>query len=397
VLTAIAAVLACVPALARASAVPAAVRIAARLHPGARYLAVAADGTPNDTGTASRSQAAVGGWVAAQWDLTGPYGIRAPQAWAVERRPGNRVVVAVLDTGIAYSDRAPYHRSPDIAPSSVVRGWDFVDNDPYPNDRNGHGTFVASVIAAAANNGYGMVGIAYDAKIMPVRVLDGDGTGTGGRIARGIRWAVNHGAQVINVSIELYDRFTLDPQSMTTDPAIRSAVSYAGAHHVLVVAAAGNAQSALVPSTRLGSDILYVGGSTEHGCLGDYSNYGPGMDIVAPGGGSDAAFAGDPRCTPDVRGRNILEVSFKRPYLGRFKLVRDSAGRPGFKGTSMAAPHATAAAALLIASGQLGAHPSPAAIQARLRGTALDLGAPGPDRHYGSGLLDVAAALGVPR
>src|SRR5205823_2659631 len=198
-------------------------------------------------------------------------------------------------TGIAYSDRAPYHRSPDIAPSSVVRGWDFVDNDPYPNDRNGHGTFVASEIAAAANNGYGMVGIAYDAKIMPVRVLDGDGTGTGGRIARGIRWAVNHGAQVINVSIELYDRFTLDPQSMTTNPAIRSAVSYAGAHHVLVVAAAGNAQSALVPSTRLGSDILYVGGSTEHGCLGDYSNYGPGMDIVAPGGGPDAGYRARPR------------------------------------------------------------------------------------------------------
>jgi serine protease len=164
-----------------------------------------------------------------------------------------------------------------------------------------------------------------------------------------------------------------------------------------VVAAAGNAQSSLVPSNRLGSDILYVGGSTEHGCLGDYSNFGPGVDLVAPGGGSDANFPGDARCTPAVHGRNILEVSFKRPNLGRFQLVRDSAGRPGFKGTSMAAPHATAAAALLIASHQLGAHPTPRAIQARLRATALDLGAPGVDRHYGAGLLDVAAALGVAR
>jgi hypothetical protein len=200
------------------------------------------------------------------------------------------VTVGIVDTGIAYADRGPFRRSPDIAPSRIVRGYDFVDGDPYPNDRNGHGTFVASTVAAAADNGYGMVGVAFQAKLMPVRVLDGDGAGTGTRIARGLRWAVDHGADVLNVSIELYDRLTLQAQSMTTDPAIRDAVRYAARHRVLVVAASGNSSSQSVPSTRLGGDILYVGGTTEHGCLGDYSNYGPGLDLVAPGGGRDADF-----------------------------------------------------------------------------------------------------------
>jgi serine protease len=363
-----------------------------------RLVARIADDQPDDTGLASRSAAAAGGWAQAQWDLTGPFGIDAPAAWPIARAggkaPGSGVVVAVLDIGLAYANRPPFARSPDISRNHVVAGYDFVANDPYPNDRHGHGTFVASTIIATPNNRYGMVGIAYGAKIMPVRVLDAGGSGQAGPIARGMRWAVDHGADVINVSIELVDQVTAAPESMTVDPQIRAAVRYAAAHDVLVVAAAGNSASPDVPSTRLGSDILYVGGSTEHGCLGDYSNFGKGMDLVAPGGGADAQISGDPHCTPDgARGRNVEQVSFKRPSLGDFKIIRDRSGRPGLSGTSMAAPHATAAVAVLMGAGALGPHPTPAEIQDRLRRTTRDLGPGAKHRYYGAGLLDVAAAL----
>jgi serine protease len=363
-----------------------------------RLVARVAGDEPDDTGLASRSAAAAGGWVNAQWDLTAPFGIDAPPAWplarATGRAPGAGVTVAVLDTGVAYANRPPFRRSPDISRNHVVAGWDFVANDPYPNDRHGHGTFVASTIIATPNNRYGMVGIAYGAKVMPVRVLDGNGAGKAGPIARGMRWAVDHGADVINVSIELVDQITAAPQSMTVDPLIRAAVNYAAAHNVLVVAAAGNSANPDVPSTRLGSDILYVGGSTEHGCLGEYSNFGRGVDLVAPGGGGDARISGDPHCTPDSsRGRNVEQVSFKRPSIDSFQIIRDRSGRPGLSGTSMAAPHATAVVALLQSSGVLGSHPTPTAIQNRMRATARPLGPGAKQRYYGAGLLDAAAAL----
>jgi serine protease len=365
---------------------------------GPRLVARLAEDGLDDTGLASRSAAAAGGWAQAQWDLTGPFGIDAPNAWplarAAGRAPGAGVIVAVVDTGLAYANRPPYRRSPDISAAHVVRGYDFIAGDPYPNDRQGHGTFVASTIIATPNNRYGMVGIAYGAKIMPVRVLNGDATGRAGPIARGMRWAVDHGANVINVSIELVDQITAAPESMTVDPQIREAVRYAAAHNVLVVGAAGNSASPDVPSTRLDADILYVGGSTEHGCLGEYSNFGRGVDLVAPGGGADAQIAGDPHCHPEAAlGRNIEQVSFKRPAIDSFRIIRDGNGRPGLSGTSMAAPHASAVVALVLGSGVLGAHPTPAEIQERLTTTARDLGPGASSRYYGAGLLDAAAAL----
>jgi len=363
-----------------------------------RLVARVAQDGPDDTGLATRSAAAAGGWAQAQWDLTGPFGVDAPGAWAMTRAagaaPGAGVTVAVLDTGLAYSSRAPFQRSPDISPSHVVRGYDFVDHDPYPNDEHGHGTFVASTIIATPNNEYGMVGIAYGAKVMPVRVLDSAGAGPAGPIARGMRWAVDHGANVINVSIELLDVLTGAPQSMTVDPLIRGAIRHAAAHGVVVVAAAGNLASPDVPSTRLGSDIIYVAGSTEHGCLGEYSNFGRGVDLVAPGGGEDAELAGDPHCNRAApRGRNVVQVSFKRPELRRFRVIRDGAGRTGLAGTSMAAPHVAATVALLLGAHVLGDQPTPGDVQRRLTRTARDLGPGAKRRYYGAGLVDAAAAL----
>ena len=116
--------------------------------------------------------------------------------------------MAVLDTGVAYANRGPFRRSPDLSRYGFVQGYDFVANTNLPNDRNGHGTFVASTIAEATNNHYGLTGLAFAARIMPVRVLDSQGEGEASTIAEGVRFAVKHGARVINLSLEFSSNVT---------------------------------------------------------------------------------------------------------------------------------------------------------------------------------------------
>jgi len=348
---------------------------------------------PSDPGIAGTPQ----GWQQVQWNFLAGVGVNAPDAWQHlidVRRPGGRgVVVAVLDTGVAYADRQRFRRSPDFRRKDFVRGYDFVDSDRFPNDENGHGTHVASTIGESTHNGTGVTGLAYGARIMPVRVLDEDGAGDSVDITAGIRYAVRHGADVINLSFEFDDGFR--QVSASEIPDILQALRYARRHNVLVVAAAGNQSRPSVAYPARYETVIGVGAITEHGCLADYSNTGRGIDIVAPGGGADAP--NDPACPeglPD--GRDIYQMTF--PWASAYGAPRTSSsyrrfGLPsGFVGTSMAAPHVSATAALAIASGVLGRRPTPKAIEDRLKATAVDIGSPGFDEAYGAGRIDAAAA-----
>jgi serine protease len=324
------------------------------------------------------------GWRQLQWNFAGPYGVDAAHAWAnliAAGAPGGRgVTVAVLDTGVAYPQASPPRGSPDLSGDLFVPGYDFVDGDAEPRDENGHGTQVASTIAESTNNGTGLAGLAYGVRIMPVRVLDRAGNGNADTIARGIRFAVQHEAKVINLSFN----FDLSVTSGEI-PQLLDALEAAHDRGTLVVAGAGNVagDSATYPARV--PHVLAVGASTEHGCLASYSNYGTGVDLVAPGGGNDADVEEDPHCRAGSSGRPVYQMSLLGRFLERF-------GITGSTGTSMAAPHVSATAALVVASGVLGRNPSPDAIADRLEQTARDLGAPGRDKLYGWGLVDAAKA-----
>ena len=333
---------------------------------------------PNDPGRGR-------GWQAIQWNFLAGQGVNAPDAWqhAIDAgAPGGRgVTVAVLDSGVAYSSRGRFRQSPDLAQTRFVQGYDFVDDDPHPHDENGHGTHVTSTIAESTNNGIGLTGLAYGASIMPVRVLDDHGEGDAATIANAIRFAVRRDADVINLSLE----FGTDVRAKEI-PSLLDALGFARRRGVLVVGAAGNEGDRILALPARSMNVFSVGATTEHGCLSDFSNLGRGLDIVAPGGGTDA-LEDDENCRPDERpGRPILQLTFDSGSLRRF-------GLPGsYEGTSMAAPHVSAAAALVLATRILGPDPSPAAVISHLKATARDLGPEGVDTRYGAGLLDAAAA-----
>jgi serine protease len=337
---------------------------------------------PNDPGLGG----APTDWEQLQWNFVGEFGVNAPEAWAnvaADGAPGGSgVIVAVLDTGVAYANRGRFRRSPDFGRYEFVKGYDFVAHNPYPNDHNGHGTFVASTIAEATNNHYGLTGLAYGVRLMPVRVLNSQGEGDASTIAEGVRFAVRHGAQVINLSLEFSSEVTA-----SDIPELIEALRYARRRGVLVVAAAGNEGHSTIAYPARAPDVVAVGATTEHGCLANYSNDGSGLTLVAPGGGADADLPGDPNCHPELpSGRDVYQMTFTGSSPRRF-------GFPsGYEGTSMASPHVAATAALIIASGVLGRHPSPAQIVARLRATARPLGGPGDASLYGAGLVNAGAA-----
>jgi serine protease len=349
--------------------------------------------TPNDPGPLATPPGPPGGWVSLQWNFlpwegTGtallpvsPGGIDAVGAWqhliAANRRGARGIVVAVLDTGIAYrNEGSRFRRSPDFSPGQFVKGYDFVENDRLPLDENGHGTHVAGTIAEKTNDGIGLAGLAYRAKLMPVRVLDRNGSGQADDIARGIHYAVAHGADVINMSFN----FGCGKGVPGVDEELRNAYRKG----VVTVASIGNLGSeACVSAPATGPHTIGVGGTTEGGCLGSYSLLpGDGVDVLAPGGGSPVSGC------PSVSNRSIYQVTLKGGNTRRF-------GEPGsYIGTSMAAAHVSGVAAMVLAGNVLNPKASPTRrineVTKRLRSTARDLGLP-PERQ-GAGLIDAGAA-----
>ncbi|MBE2315223.1 S8 family serine peptidase [Solirubrobacter sp. CPCC 204708] len=343
------------------------------------------------------------GWQADQWNFLPGTGVDAPRAWdnlfAAGRPGGKGVKIAVLDSGAAYRSNGRFKQSPELKSIRFAKGYDFCartsdgfnaceGRDAYPNDDYGHGTHVISTIAETTGNGVGLTGLAYGATIIPVKVLNARGEGDEATIAAGIRYAVKQGAQVINLSFEFGEGTTSANQIRS----IAAAVRYARSKNVTLVAASGNTKSSRVGFPAALPGVISVGAVTERGCAAVYSNTGDGLDLVAPGGGRDMAVPGQANCLPNgPDGRPIFQLTFARER----KVT--SFGYPGdYFGTSMATPHVSATAALIIASGVLGSKPTPDQIEAHLKATARDLGVPGVDSIYGAGMVDAGAATARP-
>jgi serine protease len=302
-----------------------------------------------------------------QWHLDNPDygGINMEAAWEIST--GSGVIVAVIDTGVAYEDYYGFLLAPDLANTSFVAGYDFVNGDPHPNDDDGHGTHVTGTIAQSTDNGIGVAGVAYNCSIMPIKVLDDIGEGTYADVADGIYFAANNGAQVINMSLGGgYDSETLE-----------EAVAYAYGKGVTIVASSGNdGVDSLDYPAAYDAYVIAVGATRYDEAVAYYSNYGVGLDIVAPGGDLTVDQNGD------GYGDGVLQQTFGYGDPTDF-------GYWFYHGTSMASPHVAGVAALVIASGVTG----PDAVREVLQSTADDLGPNGWDESYGWGLLNAAAAL----
>jgi subtilisin family serine protease len=269
--------------------------------------------------------------LADQWALQGDGPMGAASAWS--RITGGDVTVAVVDTGVdlSHRDLAPnLWTNPGEVPGNGidddgdglvddVHGADFVNRDGDPTDDNGHGTHVAGIVAARGNNGVGVAGLAWRARIMAVKVLGPDASGDMATVAEGVRYAVAHGARVINLS--------LTGPSPGAD--LAAAVAEAAAADVLVVAAAGNTHAdddaiAAYPAALDAPNLVAVTSSDQRGALAPSASFGrASVDLAAPGeeilstarGGGYELRSGSSMAAAQVSGAAVLLAS-ARPGIG---------------------------------------------------------------------------------
>jgi serine protease len=287
---------------------------------------------------------------AKQWNFKS---INVEESW--EKTRGKGTIVAVIDTGIS--------RVIDLQQTKFVAGYDFVNDRPEAIDDQGHGTHVAGTIAQSTNNGIGVTGIAYEASLMPLKVLSAWGGGTTADIAEAIRWAADHGANVINMSLGGGG----DSQLM------REAIDYAHSKNVTVVAAAGNSRRSTAEFPARYPHVIGVSAFSATQVKAAYSNYGTGVDITAPGG-SITSF--------QERTGGILQNT-----------VNPATGESVFEylqGTSMAAPHVAGVAALIHSLGVT--HPD--RIEGILKKSAIVV-KEDPQNFYGAGKLNAKAAVNL--
>ena len=306
------------------AAAPAVQRALSRMG-AVRYVqvdgAAHASWTPNDPSLGS------------QWAIAK---VRAATAW--DTALGASTLVAIVDSGVDYDH-------PDLS-GKVERGYDYVAGDTDPYDEAGHGTHVAGIAAAATNNGIGVAGMAPSARILAVRVLDSSGSGTMSNVARGVTYAVDHGARVVNLSLG----------GTSGSTALLDAINYAVGKGVVVTCAAGNSSTSTLHFPAAYDGCVSVAATDSADAKASFSNWGTGLDLAAPGA-------------------SILST------------VRGG-GYQYWNGTSMATPMVSGLAALLYSKGL-----DRAGVIRAMETTAKDLGAAGYDTTFGFGRIDAAAAV----
>ncbi len=277
-----------------------------------------------------------------QWNLRS---INVESAW--DETKGSGVTVAVIDTGIS--------PVPDLKDTKFVKGYDFVNDRIEAYDDAGHGTHVAGTIAQSTNNGYGVAGVAYEASLMPLKVLAASGGGTVADIAEAIRYAADNGADVINLSLGGSGESKL----------MEEAIDYAHQKGVFLVAAAGNSSQNSASYPARYPHVIGVAALDSVGVKAPYSNFGAGVDISAPGGSEAGKIL-----------QETIDPETNEPVF------------VGYQGTSMAAPHVAGVAALVKATGVK----EPDEVLSVLKQSARVI-KEDPLNHFGAGHLDASAAV----